>query len=129
MKFTPMFLRRFLQFSGILEMIIALGFFSLKFFQALLPFDLGIPLFYLFSAVTFFILGFLLWYSARDVERYRMVIYASCAFRYLMIIPELSTMLVLPAFIPVLVAGLLYDYLSSTFTLWLLKNVSPVHGN
>lgn len=113
---------KFLQVSGIVEMFVALMFFTFPLFDESLGIELGIPLFYLFSAISFFCLGFLLWYAAKDPIRYRIIIYVSCGFRFLMIVPELSTMIVYPQFFAILLTGWIYDWSSSILTLIFLQN-------
>ncbi|MCF2139546.1 MAG: hypothetical protein K9W44_05775 [Candidatus Lokiarchaeota archaeon] len=115
------FFTHFLQFSGIIEMVIAVGFFFLPLVADSFGIDLGIPLFYLFAAVEFLTLGFLLWYAARDPKKYRIIIVSSCAFRFLMIIPELTTIILYPQFSLILFIGLAYDWISSIFTLISMK--------
>ncbi|RLI64133.1 MAG: hypothetical protein DRO88_08105 [Promethearchaeia archaeon] len=119
----------FLQFSGIVEMIVALAFFTFPLFADLLEIDLGIPLFFLFSAISFFALGFLLWYATKDPYTYRIIIYVSCAFRFLMVIPEVSTIVFYPRFLSILLIGLGYDWFSSILTLILLKKYCKSHEN
>ncbi|MHA1673368.1 MAG: hypothetical protein ACTSYI_07050 [Promethearchaeota archaeon] len=121
MATIPLWFRRFIQFCGILEIFVALGFFFVEFFSdalALVGIDISFPLFYLFAAVEFLILGFLLWYSARDLHRYRVIVYASCVFRYLMAFPELITAFRFPQMMLPLVLGMAYDWGSASFTLF-----------
>ncbi len=121
MATVPLWFRRFIQFSGILEILVALGFFFVEMFSdtlATLGVDLSFPLFYLFAAVEFLMLGFLLWYSAKDLHHYRIIVYVSCVFRYLMAVPELVTAIRFPQMMLPLVLGMIYDWGSASLTLF-----------
>ncbi|MHA1612397.1 MAG: hypothetical protein ACTSVZ_08935 [Promethearchaeota archaeon] len=136
MPLVPLWFRRFIQFSGILEILIAIAFF----FVELIPETQGLdfistfsfPLFYLFTAVEFLILGFLLWYSAKDLQQYRVIVYSSCVFRYLMAIPELVTAFRFPQLMLPLILGMIYDWTSASLTLFGMKkwvSEDPKGGN
>ena len=86
----------------------------------------SLPLFYQFAAVELIILGFLLWWSARDIKRYLIIIVASCFFRILMPLwPELQAIITLwPNYLAmVLIPALIYDIVSAVVTLVLLKQL------
>ena len=67
------FLIKFLKFAGGFEIYLAFNFFSMGFIMPMFGIEPGLPLFYQMAGVELFILGYLLWYSARDVERYLVI--------------------------------------------------------
>lgn len=79
-----------------------------------------LPFFNLFAGVELLILGFLLYYSAKDINRYLVIIIASCVFRYIMAGPAIYTMITVETFQAILIGAVIYDYLSATLTLLLL---------
>ncbi len=147
MEKKEQFLVKFIKFGGILEIGLAFMFMFfgplIKYFEVLcketLPqsgmscneyvfgfFDLqlGIPFFYTFAGIELLILGYLLWYSARNIETYLAIIIASCAFRFMMPLwPELHAIITLwpNPFAMVLIPAMIYDVVSAIITLVLLK--------
>lgn len=116
-----LFLTKYLKFSGWLEIGIAVLFFFMPLIFGLLELPIS-PFFSTSAAVMLLILGFLLWYSAKDIERYTIIIISSCIFRYMMALgPELIGLLLIPILMPVWIFGFSYDILSATLTLILLK--------
>ena len=79
-----------------------------------------IPYFYLFAAVELGVLGFLLAYSGKDIQRYLIIIIASCVFRFIMAGPHIYTLITVPRLRWVLLGATIYDILSAAFTLVLL---------
>ncbi|MFW9924319.1 MAG: hypothetical protein ACFFDW_13630 [Candidatus Thorarchaeota archaeon] len=116
---TNSFLKRFVIFSGILEIFFAVLFCFMNFICDYLGLAC-LPFFYLFAAVELGILGFLLLYSARDMKRYLVIIVASCIFRYIMSGPTIYTIITVPEFRPMLIGAMTYDILSASLTLILL---------
>ena len=83
----------------------------------------GLPLFYQLAAVELMILGFLLVYSARDIDRYLVIILGSCVLRFAMALgPEPYAVVTLwPNLLAVsLIPAMAYDILSATLILYLL---------
>lgn len=74
------------------------------------------------SGVMLFFLGFLLWFSAKDVERFLIIPVISCIFRYVMALSvEIIAIIMIPILAPVFLGAMVYDIFSATFTLFLLK--------
>ncbi len=126
------FLEKFLRFGGRLELSIAVFFFFMGYVEAYLKLEVNgvptnsLPLFYQFAAVELLILGYLLWYSAKDIERYLVIILASCVFRFIMPLwPELQAIITLwPNYLAmILLPAMIYDILSAVVTLILLKQL------
>jgi hypothetical protein len=114
------FLVLFLKFSGLFELSVAILFL----FMPQILTSLFIPnagFFELFSGITFATVGFLLYYSARDVARFLVIPVTSCVYRYVVALAEIYGALTIPAFLPMFVFGCCYDVFSATLTLWLLK--------
>ena len=83
----------------------------------------GLPLFYQLAAVELMILGFLLLYSARDIDRYLVIILGSCVFRFAMALgPEPYAVVTLwpNLFAVSLIPAMAYDILTATLILYLL---------
>jgi len=120
------FLQKLVRFGGWLEMSIAMVVFLMGYIEVELKLGTNsLPFFYQFAGVELFILGFLLWYSARDIKRYKVIIIASCIFRYIMALwPQMQAMITLwpNLFAVIIVPGLIYDIISATLTLYLLKH-------
>ncbi len=114
------FLKGFIIYTGIFEIIIAVFFTLFKLVCNYLGYDC-IPLFYLMAAVELAILGILLLYSAKDLKRYLIIPVLSCAFRFIMIIPSIYTAIVIPEFRYILIGTMSYDVISAIVTLVLLK--------
>ena len=116
------FLKGFLRFSGIVEIVFAVMFLGGKYICEFLEVEC-IPFFYLFTAVELGILGFLLFYSTQDMKRYLVIIVTSCIFRYIMLGPNIYTMITIPSFRPILYGALVYDFLSASLTLFLVWKI------
>jgi hypothetical protein len=88
---------------------------------------LGIPNFWffsVFSGITMIVLGYLLWYSARDLSDYTIIPISSSIFRYFVAFgPELITIFSGSPLNPILIGGMIYDIFSATLTLLLLKKL------
>ncbi len=103
--------------SGMSCMEAAFGFFEIP---------LGLPFFYQFTGVELLILGFLLWYSAKDIERFLPILIASCIFRFIMPLwPELQLAITMwpNPFAKVMIPAMIYDMGSAILTLVLLKQL------
>ena len=115
------FLRGFLIFSGYLEIGFGLFFiFFMDFFLKTLGLP-NLPLFSQMAGLELSLLGFLLLYSARDIEKYLIIPIISIILRFIMPILEIYTMILYPQLIVMLLPGALYDAISAAFTLILLK--------
>jgi hypothetical protein len=117
------FLIKFVKFGGWLEMCIAVLFFFAGYVTDYLLLPKGLPLFYQLAAVELMILGFLLLYSARDIDRYLVIILGSCVFRFVMALgPEPYAVVTLwPNLLAVsLIPAIAYDILSAALILFLL---------
>lgn len=115
------FLIKWLKFSGWLEIALAILFFTMdSMFQILI-----VPNSLFFSSasgVMLFFLGFLLWFSAKDVERFLIIPVISCIFRYVMAFSvEIIAIITIPILAPIFIGAMVYDIFSATFTLVLLK--------
>ena len=117
------FLIVFIKFSGWLEIFFGVMFFFMDPLMSLLE----IPNFVfwtLFSGVTLFYMGILLLYSARDLEKYKIIPIVSSFFRFTMAVIVVITIITnnQPILSIVLIFAALYDFSSALFTLILLKN-------
>jgi hypothetical protein len=115
------FLIKFLIFSGWLE----IGFGVLFIFMDSIFKTLGVPNSLFFSSasgVMIMVLGFLLWFSAKDIQRYLIIPVSSCIFRYIMAgTVEIVGILTISLLAPIFIGALAYDIFSATLTLILLK--------
>ena len=115
------FQKKFIKFSGWLEIAFGVLFCFMDFvFKSLnIP---NSPFFSIGSGVMMMILGFLLWYSARDLKRYLIIPVMSCIFRFAMVLgPTLLSLFLIPLLIPIWIFAMTYDSLSALLTLALLK--------
>ena len=79
------------------------------------------------SGVMIMMLGFLLWFSAKDVERYLIIPVISCIFRYIMAgSVEIIGIITIPILAPVFIGALCYDIFSATLTFLLLKQTGYI---
>lgn len=127
MEKKKVFLEKFIRYGGRLELSIAVVFFCMGYIEEYLKFGThSLPLFYQFAAVELLILGYLLWYSARDIERYTVIIVASCVFRFIMPAwPELQAIITLwpNPFAFLLLCGMVYDIASAVTTLIIMNQL------
>jgi len=115
------FLKKFIIFSGWLEITFGILFFFMDFVFTSLSIP-NSPFFSISSGVMMIILGFLLWFSARDLKRYLIIPVMSCVFRLAMVFgPTLLSLVLIPVLIPVWICAMTYDTFSALFTLALLK--------
>ena len=69
--------------------------------------------------------GFLLWFSAKDVERCLIIPISSCVFRYIMAgTVEIVGIITIPILAPVFIGALSYNILYAILTLDLLKQTN-----
>jgi len=123
------FLVKFIKFAGWFELFLATMILCMGYVVDYLGLPKGLPFFYQFAAVELYILGYLLLYSARDIEKYAVIIVASCIFRYLMPAgPELYALITLwpNLFAKIMIPAAMYDIGSATLTLVLMKQVGAV---
>ena len=114
---------RVVKFGGWFEMGLAVMFFFTGYITDHLLLPGGLPLFYQLAAVELMILGFLLVYSARDIDRYLVIILGSCVLRFAMALgPEPYAVVTLwPNLLAVsLIPAMAYDILSAALILFLL---------
>ncbi len=127
------FLEKFIRFGGRLEISIAIVMFFMGPIESMLKLGTNsLPFFYQFAGVELIILGYLLWYSARDIERYKVIIIASCIFRFIMPLwPEMQAMVTLwpNPFAIIILPGLIYDIFSAVTTLILMKQLGYLKKN
>jgi len=118
---TKRFLKGFLIFSGIFEIFLAILFI---FFMDFLVRGMGlssVPLFSQMAGVELLILGFLLVYCTKDIEKYVVIPITSIIFRFIMAGVEIINLLLFPQLAIFLIPGSTYDIVSSLLTLFLLK--------
>ncbi len=126
MKDKHTFLIKFLKFAGGFEIYLAINFAFMGYYMPWFGLEAGMPLFYQMAAVELFILGFLLWYSSKDVERYLIIIITSCIFRFVMPVwPEMYLMVTHwpNPFAVMMIPAMIYDIGSAVLTLVLLKQL------
>ena len=112
-----------LKFGGWFEIGLGVMFFFTGYITDYLLLPEGLPLFYQLAAVELMILGFLLVYSARDIDRYLVIILGSCVLRFAMALgPEPYAVVTLwpNLFAVSLIPAMAYDILSATLILYLL---------
>ena len=115
------FLKKFIIFSGWLEIAFGVLFCFMDFIFKSLNVS-NSPFFSVGSGVMMMILGFLLWYSARDLKRYLIIPVMSCIFRFAMVLgPTLMALFIIPLLTPIWIGAMTYDSFSALFTLALLK--------
>jgi len=118
---TDVSLRKFIIFSGWLEIVFGVLFCFMDFIFKSLDIP-NSPFFSIASGVMMIILGFLLWYSARDLKRYLIIPVMSCIFRFAMVLgPTLMSLFLIPLLIPIWIFAMTYDSFSALLTLALLK--------
>lgn len=125
------FLITFIKFAGWFELFLATMMLFMGYVVDYLDLPKGLPFFYQFAAVELYILGYLLLYSARDIEKYSVIIVASCIFRYIMPSgPELYALITLwpSLFAKIMIPAGIYDIGSATLTLVLMKQVGALGG-
>jgi hypothetical protein len=114
---------KLVKFGGWFEMGLAVMFLFTGYITDYLLLPGGLPLFYQLAAVELMILGFLLVYSARDIDRYLVIILGSCVLRFAMALgPEPYAVVTLwPNLLAVcLIPAMAYDIVSATLILFLL---------
>ncbi|MHA1229868.1 MAG: hypothetical protein ACTSRP_01160 [Candidatus Helarchaeota archaeon] len=112
-------LKIFLQFCGIVEVIIGL----ILIFIAPVIEALGlstIPILNQMAGVEMMILGMLLWYSAKDVKKYMIIIFGSLMLRYVMPIFEILGAFTILSMFTFLIGASIYDLSTATITILLL---------
>ncbi|MBD3229848.1 MAG: hypothetical protein GF329_16820 [Candidatus Lokiarchaeota archaeon] len=121
------FLKWFIKFCGIIEIVIGIGFIFMQPLFELISIQ-TVPLFLQMAGVELTLLGFLLWYSARDIERFKIILIVSMVLRYVMPIFEIYTALTIPIMFVVLISTSIYDLASASLTLILLKKHEYLFG-
>jgi hypothetical protein len=79
------------------------------------------PLFIQMAGVETILLGFLLWYSARNLSKYRILILVSIALRFIMPIFEIYSAFTIPNMRILLICTTIYDIATAALTLILMK--------
>ena len=113
------FLRKFIIFSGILEIFLGIMFLFMDSVMQLL----GIPNFFFwnwFGGITTIYMGVLLWYSAKDLDKFTIIPVISSIWRYTMVAIAIPTAILEPRFAIVAIISM-YDLASASLTLYLLK--------
>ena len=66
-------------------------------------------------------MGFLLWFSSKDLKRYIIIPVSSIIFRFIVSGFELYVALTVPQLFPFLLSGAIYDIISPILTIFLLQ--------
>lgn len=115
------FLKWFLIFSGYLEIAFGIMFmFFMDFFLKMLQLP-SVPLFTQMSGWILFLMGYLLIYSAKDIEKYLIIPKVSITLRLVMSVFEIYNIFLFPQLASMLIPGALYDAFSAILTLILLS--------
>ncbi|MBD3229847.1 MAG: hypothetical protein GF329_16815 [Candidatus Lokiarchaeota archaeon] len=113
-------LKGFLIFAGVFEIILGFLFIFIHLIIENIGITITIPLFNQLGGVETILLGILLCYSARDIKRYRHIIFASIALRFIMFFFDFYAAITIPVMFGILLFASLYDLLSALITLLLL---------
>lgn len=116
---TDKLLKWVLKFSGYFEIIMGIFFIFIHPVFQILGY-ITIPLFNQLGGVELVILGFLLVYSARDIEKYIIIIFCSIILRFVMCIFDFLAALYIPELFFALLFASIYDIGSAALTLILL---------
>ncbi|MHA1563146.1 MAG: hypothetical protein ACTSPA_13595 [Promethearchaeota archaeon] len=114
------FLVWFIKFSGILEILFGITIIAITPLMDLLELP-NFPFWEWSFGLSLAFLGFLLWFSSKDLERYIIIPVSSIVFRFILSGFELYIALTVPQLFPFLLSGAIYDILSPIFTIFLLK--------
>jgi len=113
------FLKWFIKICGVIEIIIGISFIFLT--PVLESIGLNtIPLMNQLAGVELALFGFLLWHSAKNIEKYQIILIASIALRFIMPFFEIYAALTIPQMMGLLIGASIYDLGSSALTLILL---------
>jgi len=114
------FLVWFIKFSGILEILFGITIIAITPLMDLLELP-NFPFWEWSFGLSLAFLGFLLWFSSKDLERYIIIPVSSIVFRFILSGFELYIALTVPQLFPFLLSGAIYDIISPIFTIFLLK--------
>ena len=112
----------FIKFSGWFEILAAIMFFFMEPIVKAMGLE-TIGFFNVFAAICFFFMGFLLLYSAKDLERFQIIPITSCFFRFCVVPIEFYGVVSIPMLAPVFTFAAVYDIVSATVTLILMKKL------
>jgi len=106
--------------GGIIEIILGLLFLVLDFFFEQIGLE-NIPIFTQMAGSFLFCFGILLIYSARDVERFKIIPLVNILVRIIMVTFSFINIFEYPEFLVILLFAIPYDLLWSLFMIILLK--------
>lgn len=113
------FLVWFIKFSGILEILFGITIIAMTPLMELL--ELPNFAFWEWSfGLSLAFLGFLLWFSSKDLERHIIIPISSIIYRFILSGFELYIALTVPQLFPFLLSGAIYDIISPILTIFLL---------
>ncbi|MHA1309679.1 MAG: hypothetical protein ACTSQO_02020 [Candidatus Helarchaeota archaeon] len=115
------FLKFFIKFCGIIEVVIGISLIFITPVFEMLNLN-TIPLSNQLAGVGLALLGFLLFYSARDLNKYQIILIASLLLRYIMPIFEIYAAITINSLMVMLIGASIYDLVSANLTLFLLKS-------
>ena len=110
----------FIKFSGILEIIFGIIIIAITPLMELLELP-DFPFWEWSFGLSLAFMGFLLWFSSKDLERYMIIPVSSIIFRFILSGFELYVALTVPQLFPFLLSGAIYDIISPILTIFLLQ--------
>ena len=110
----------FIKFSGILEIIFGIIIIAITPLMELLELP-NFPFWEWSFGLSLAFMGFLLWFSSKDLERYMIIPVSSIIFRFILSSFELYVALTVPQLFPFLLSGAIYDIISPILTIFLLQ--------
>lgn len=116
------FLKWFIKFCGLFEIFIGVSFIFMPPLFELIGISCE-PLFIQMAGVELTLLGFLLWYSAKNLLKYRIIIIVSIALRFIMPPFEIYAAFTIPAMTILLIFTTIYDIATAALTLILMKKL------
>jgi hypothetical protein len=114
------FLVWFIKFSGILEIIFGITIIAITPLMELLELP-NFPFWEWSFGLSLAFMGFLLWFSSKDLKRYIIIPVSSIIFRFILSGFELYVALTVPQLFPFLLSGAIYDIISPILTIFLLQ--------
>lgn len=114
------FLVWFIKFSGILEIFFGITIIAITPLMESLELP-NFPFWEWSFGLSLAFMGFLLWFSSKDLERYMIIPVCSIIYRFILSGFELYFALTVPQLFPFLLSGAIYDIISPSLTIYLLQ--------
>ncbi|MHA1650751.1 MAG: hypothetical protein ACTSYB_11200 [Candidatus Helarchaeota archaeon] len=108
--------------GGYIEVFIGILFLFIHLLLEPLGVPPGAPIFSQLAGCMFICFGILLIFSAKDIEKYSLIIKVNCLLRFIIQPAVIYNMVLYPVFIPLLLGSAIYDIGWAIIVLFLLKN-------